>query len=121
MFTTFAALTLVELAPILTIYAGMLLAFYALLKFVLNKLEKSQNGDRAERQTILAKLNETMDRVANASERAAKEAEQRNGHLAEISNQNRDIIIQAVTNIKEQHVDKQTVNREFVNKKSKTN
>lgn len=117
--THFASLTLVELSGVLGIFAGMLVAFYTLVKFVLDKLEKSQNSDREERLTILAKLNETMERMAAASERAAKEAEQRNGHLAEISNQNRDIIIQAVSNIKEQHVDKQTVNKEIVRNKSK--
>lgn len=121
MFTTFAALTLVELSGVLGIFAGMLVAFYALVKYLIKNATDTQKEDRKERQDILKDLTNAMSRMAQASERAAQEAEQRNGHLAEISNQNRDIIIQAVTNIKEQHVDKQTVNREFVSKKSKTN
>ena len=117
---TFASLTLVELAPIFTIYAGMLVAFYALVKFLINKADETQKADRQERQDILVKLNNTMERMAQASERSAREAEQRNGHLAEISNQNRDIIIKAVSNIKEQHVKKQTVENEVVKSKQRS-
>lgn len=120
MLTQFASLTLVELSGVLGIFAGMLAAFYALVKFLIKNASGTQEADRKERQDILKGLTNALTRVAEASEKAAKEAEQRNGHLAEISNQNRDIIIQAVTNIKEQHVDKQTVNREFVGNKSKS-
>lgn len=113
----FASLTLVELAPILSIYAGMLAGFYAIVKFIISNGQKNSDGDREERQNVLKDLTASMNRMAEASERAAREAEQRNGHLAEISNQNRDIIIKAVANIKEQHVDRQTVDKSIVRRK----
>lgn len=114
MITNFAALTLTELAPILTIYAGMLIAFYALVKFLITKSAETQSADREERK----EMTKAFNRVAEATERAAREAEQRNGHLAEISNQNRDVLLQAVTNIKEQHVKHQTVEHETIKQRS---
>lgn len=109
----FASLTLAELTPILGIYAGMLVSFYAIVKFLISKAAETQNADRDERKEMVKAFN----RVAEATERAAREAEQRNGHLAEISNQNRDVLLQAVTNIKEQHVKHQTVEHETIKNK----
>jgi len=106
----FSNIELTELAPILTIYAGMLVSFYALVKFLIKNATDTQKADREERQEMAKAFN----RVAEATEKAAKEAEQRNGHLAEISNQNKDLIVQAITNIKEQRVEHQTVKHETV-------
>ncbi len=76
---TFAAITLPELAPILTIFVGMLAGFYALVKFILAQSEKTAESDREERKEMSLAFN----RVAEATERSANEAKERNGHLGE--------------------------------------
>ena len=107
----FASLTLTELAPIIVILAGMLTGFYALLKFVLENASKATEKDREERKELSVAVN----RMATATEKSAKEAEQRNGHLAEISIQNKGAILEAINNLSlnqkiiEQEVEHQTV------------
>lgn len=106
-----ASISLTELSPILGILAGMLAGFYALLKYVLNNASKTTEADREERQALIS----TFERVAKATEKSAREAESRNGHLAEISIQNKDAILEAINNltlnqkIMEQEVEHQTV------------
>jgi hypothetical protein len=55
-----------------------------------------------------------LQTIAVETKRGADEAKERNGHLAEISDLNRDLIIQAVTRVKVQHVQNQTVEHEEV-------
>ena len=122
----FASLTLTELAPILGILAGMLVGFYGLLKFVLNNAEKSQENDRAERQELskaIGKMADNMLEVASASRevaisnaRIADESKERNGHLAEITVQSRDQVIDQIKGlvIEQQTVHNQTVEHEKV-------
>ena len=110
----FAAITLPELAPILTIFVGMLGGFYALVKFILSQSEKTAAADREERQ----EMTKAFNRVAEATERSAKEAEQRNGHLAEISITNKDAIIEAVKAVSlTQKVKEQTVEHQHIEAK----
>lgn len=111
---TFASLTLVELAPIFGIFSGMLVGFYALVKYLLNAQDKMNNQhavtqelDREERKELAKSFN----RVAEATERGAREAETRNGHLAEISMTNKDHIIEAIHGLT---IDKQTVHHQTV-------
>jgi uncharacterized membrane-anchored protein YhcB (DUF1043 family) len=111
---TFASLEPTELAPILGIFVGMLAGFYALVKYLLNAQEKintqhsiTQELDREERK----ELTKSFNRVAEATERSAREAEQRNGHLAEISMTNKDQIITAIHGLV---IDKQTVHHQTV-------
>ena len=108
----FASLTLAELTPILGIFTGMLVAFYALVKFLIGEASKTSEADRTERKELAIAFN----RVADATERSAREAETRNGHLAEISIQNKDSIIEAVKGIiiAKQTVKQQTVQHETV-------
>lgn len=107
----FASISLTELAPIIVILAGMLTGFYALLKFVLENASKATENDREERKELSVAVN----RMAAATEKSAKEAEQRNGHLAEISITNKDAILEAINNLNinqkviEQEVQHQTV------------
>lgn len=60
-------------------------------------------------------LTTAIERMAVATERAAIEAEQRNGHLAEISIQNKDAILEAIRSlslnqeVKEQNVEHQVI------------
>lgn len=122
----FASLTLTELAPILTILAGMLLGFYGLLKFVLKQAEKDRDADREERKEFAEALKNVADanfRVAEATERSAREAEKRNGHLADISVENKKQILTAISGltINEQTVHHQTVEHEKVMNKEQEN
>lgn len=110
----FASLTLTELAPILTIFAGMLIGFYALVRYMLTNQEKiteqhlkTQELDREERK----ELSRAFNRVAEATEKGAREAEARNGHLAEISMTNKTQIIEAIHGLT---IDKQTVHHQTV-------
>ena len=89
----------------------MLGGFYVLVKFMLVQQEKTQKADREERQ----EMTKAFNRVAEATERSAREAEQRNGHLAEISIQNKDAIIEAVKAVTlTQKVREQTVEHQHV-------
>ena len=113
----FASMTLPELAPILTIFVGMLLGFYGLLKFVLRQQATVQELDRNER----IQLTKAFTRVAEATETAAKEAKDRNGHLAEMELQSQQMFqtladrnYHAITNIKNQKVVNQVVEHEVV-------
>jgi len=68
-------------------------------------------------------LTKSQERVAKATEKAANEAKQRNGHLAELAienNKNNAIsnkaILDAVANITTQHVDTQNVTQQTIGK-----
>lgn len=133
---TFAAITLPELAPILTILAGMLVGFYGLMKFVLNNALKSTNADRDERKEERVAFQAALDNLASAQreaaqveaesrdkqtqaiERTADEAESRNGHLAEMATRQIEISIQNKDQIVEQIkglvIDRQTVHNQIV-------
>lgn len=115
----FAEMSLTELTPILTILAGMLLGFYGLLKFVLKQSEKTAEADRGERQNLakaVENMATSMENVAKSNKRIADESEKRNGHLAEISIQNKDAILDAIGGviIQQQTVHNQTVEHEKV-------
>lgn len=120
----FAAISPTELVPILGIVAAMLTAFYALVRFILKQSEKDREADRNERQALVAAIEdmaasnreiaEKTDKMANAAIQGNIEAEERNGHLAEISQQGTEKILGAIHHIKEQKVDHQTVNQETV-------
>jgi hypothetical protein len=69
----------------------------------LNKL--AQSGDKQADQ---------MGKVAHATERAATEAEKRNGHLAEITLQQAERVIHHLDHVKKQHVNTQVVDNQEV-------
>lgn len=121
----FSAITLPELAPIFTIFGAMLLGFYGITKVLLKMFEKMSEKDREERQELAKAISEMaagMQKVAESNIRIADESEKRNGHLAEISVENKDQILGAINNltIKQQTVHQQTVEHETViNKESK--
>jgi len=122
----FASLTLPELTPFVGILASMLIGFYGLLKFVLGQAEKDRDAERKERinfASALTALTKSSERVAEATERAASEAKERNGHLAELAIENNKATLEAIgkiklaSHVKEQHVENQTVDKEIVNSK----
>lgn len=97
----FAALTLPELVPILTIVAGMLIGFYKISEKMLDRASAERESDRQERQ----KLAEAIEKMAVSSEKVAtsnvqiatevkgqsaeiktgnEQSAERNGHLGEL-------------------------------------
>lgn len=100
----------------------VLLALMALFGTITGGLFKLIN----DQTKVHAKLAHSMDKVAASNEKIATEtkltrqeikvgnqqSEARNGHLAEISVQQGDRIMQGIEHIKEQHVDKQVVNKQ---------
>jgi hypothetical protein len=108
----FASVTLTEFLPILATIAGMLLGFYGILKFVLGQAIKDRESDRIERKEFSLAIKEFSDSsrlVADATIRAADEAKQRNGHLAELTIAAENRIIDTVSNVSQQYVVQQTV------------
>lgn len=113
---TLAQISPTEFGSIITVIGGMLLGFYALVKFILTNHERIQEKDRLER-LALAKA---VERMATATETTAREAEQRNGHLAELIIESKEGTLKAIhcikvkQNVAEQHVDNQVVDHEQV-------
>jgi len=134
---TFAAITLPELAPILTIFVGMLGGFYVLVKFILTQSEKTGEADRDERKAFalaIADMAMSNREIADQTRKGNREAEKRNGHLGEqnieiaklVASQNSDIkeildtnkkIVDLLKKGKDQHVDTQVVDNQTVNNK----
>lgn len=128
----FAAISPTELVPIFAVLAGMLVAFYALIKFILNQAEKDRAADRAERQQLAKAISAMADpdingntRIADGIERQANESKERNGHLGEmITEQSKQTakltemavakVIEGVQNITTQNVIKQNVKQSTV-------
>ena len=108
----------------------MLSGFYALVKYLIKKSSDTSDADREERKQFMEAMTamaEASNRVADATERSALEAKQRNGHLAEMELQSQKLFKQladrnykAITNIKTQKVMNQTVEHETVNHKEKS-
>lgn len=84
--------------------------------------------ENAKRDRAYEKLSESMDQFAGSNQKIAdelgeqtqelrqgnSEAKERNGHLAELTIQSRDMTLEAILNVKEQKVEHQTVKRETV-------
>lgn len=125
----FAQISPPELTSILALFIGMLTGFYALVKYMLNRQDKQQyellNVQQLDREERMA-LTKAFTRVAEATELAAREAKERNGHLAELQLQSQETFkalsdrnYDAITHIKNQHVTKQIVeNEQVVHKES---
>lgn len=83
MFGNIASMT-IDVTLVLGAFAGMLLGFYGIAKVMLKQASKDRDNDRAERLELAKAIKDmagASGRVANATEKAATEAEQRNGHL----------------------------------------
>lgn len=76
-----------EIGAILTIFAAMLVGFYAIATRMLNQATNDRDADRKERKQFseaVKQMAKSSTRVAEATEKGASEAKQRNGHLAEL-------------------------------------
>lgn len=125
---TLSDLSLVEFSPILGIFAGMLVGFYGITKFLMNQAEKDREADRAERRELSSAISDMAGSnrtIADEMRDGNKKAEIRNGHLGEQNVQitklvlnAKDETINAIQEIKEQHVINQVVENEQVIKRS---
>lgn len=73
-----------DITVVLGAFAGMLIGFYGIAKVMLNQASKDRHDDRQERLELSKAIQDmagASGRVADASIKAAAEAEQRNGHL----------------------------------------
>lgn len=125
---TIAQISLVELSPILGIFAGMLAGFYAIAKFLMLQAEKDREADRTERQQLscaISDMAESNRTIADEMRDGNTKAEVRNGHLGEQNVQitklvldAKDETINAIQEISEQRVIHQVVENEQVIKRS---
>jgi len=93
----------IDITVVLGAFAGMLVGFYGIAKVMLNQASKDRDNDRHERQTLAKAIQDmagATGRVADATTRSAKEAETRNGHLAELSLQGNQLICEVIENTK---------------------
>jgi membrane-bound ClpP family serine protease len=116
---TFAQISPTELGALIGILGSMLAGFYALLNKVLKQSAETQEKDRNERIALAS----AFERMAVATEASAREAEARNGHLAELTIESKKATLEAIhcikvkQNVAEQHVDIQTVEHETLKEK----
>jgi Flp pilus assembly protein TadB len=109
-------LALVQITELATLLTAVFTAFGALL-YGFYKYAQAREKDFEASRLIAAKeydkstkrLTQALDRVALASERAADEAKDRNGHLAELIIQAQENILSMNQNINEQKVEHQHV------------
>lgn len=102
-----------DAATVTAIFAGIIAlagAFFAFIKWVVSKLTDSFD-----------KNTEAMNNVAKATTKSAKEAATRNGHLAELSMENKksnaeqnEAILKAISDLPTQHVTAQLVDKQIV-------
>ncbi len=123
----FASLTLAELTPIYGIMAGMLTGFYAISRVMISQSSKEREADRKERKEFSAAIREMAESnklIAKETRDGNRKAEIRNGHLgeqnikiAELIKSTRADMLEAVQNVKVQHVQRQEVTQEIVKAK----
>ena len=115
------------MVSILTILAGMLAGFFAIAQIMLKQSSKDRESDRKERKEFseaIKDMAKASKMVAAETKKGNEEAKIRNGHLgeqniqiAELVKSSKEDMLKAVHNVKEQHVEHQTVEKETVNHK----
>lgn len=90
------------------------LAFMGAITTGFFKLISDQNRTHARLSESLDANTKSNQEIAIQTKRAADEAKDRNGHLAELTLDSKKQIIDAVTTINTQHVVRQTVEHETV-------
>lgn len=101
----------------LGVIAGMLIGFYGIAKVMLSQASADREADRAERKELTSAVRlmaENSGLQAEATVKQAKEAEARNGHLAEMTIQQGDRIMQGLETIKKQNVKHQVVEHQEI-------
>lgn len=130
----FAVIENGELVSVITVFGGMLAGFFAIAQVMLKQSSKDREADRKERQEFskaIARMADNSGKVAveaklsrKVQEKGFEEAKTRNGHLgqqniqiAELVKSSKKDMLEAVQNIKEQHVEHQTVDETVVQHK----
>lgn len=117
----FASTTLPELGIVLgsvfTGFGAMLVGFYKYAAAREKDFEKSRQIQSSAFEKSNEKLGKALDRVAAATERGAKEAAERNGHLAELQIEARKDILWAISMVKAQQVTEQVVKHQHIETK----
>ncbi len=108
----------------LVIFAGMLTGFYAFARLILNQSQKDRSADRTERKELIKALDKLAESnkavaansalVAKETAKGAREAKERNGHIAELSIANTNALMTAIKEIKTQTVHEQHVDNQYV-------
>jgi len=88
--------------------AAVVIVVLLFLKFLTNVGEKLV--------TALDRLTDSNRSIAEATNKSAREAEKRNGHLAELAIENHQNTVEAIKSIRTQHVDVQTIDHQTINK-----
>lgn len=116
-----ATLSPSEFFTVLGIIGGMLGGFYTVFKIMNSTAEKDRIAERKERReqnkafvAALKAVAKTNQAIADATEKGNREAEKRNGHLAELTIQSKEDTLKAISHLKVQHVDQQTVTHAHV-------
>lgn len=93
------------------------------LKYLVSVNTSQASRDRAF-ASALDKLTKSNEKIATATNKSAKEAEKRNGHLAELAIENKKTTLIAIAELKKtnnvttQHIDKQVIeNSKVMNNK----
>jgi len=117
----FADITSSDITVMIGAIVTIVGSFLAVAKIMISQSQKESNANREERARFaqavekmangMEKVADTNKDIAIATKRGADEAKARNGHLAEISMQNKDQIIDAVHGLV---IDKQTVHNQVV-------
>ena len=95
--------------------SAVALALIAILGTVVTALFKLLNANtKATADNTLA-----LKDIATETAKGAREAKQRNGHLAELTIQSKTETLSAIAFIKQQHVDHQTVDHQTIKKGKK--
>ncbi len=116
-------MTVIDTSAIIGAFVTVILAFLGIAKIMLNQATKDRDADRKERKELsqaIAAMAKSSTKVAEATERSANEAKQRNGHLAELIIQSTEntkaiaetatsTIVEAVQHVNVQKVEHQTV------------
>lgn len=92
-----------DITVVLGAFAGMLVGFYGIAKIMLKQASRDRDADREERKQLSKAIQDmagAMGRVADATTKSAMEAEQRNGHLAELSVQNNKVCTRILDKVK---------------------
>lgn len=87
-----------------------------LFKMIADERKRSDKKDEAFLKSIDANTKSNKE-IAEATKKTAKEAEKRNGHLAELAIENTEKLMQALTHITNQDITEQHVKHQTVDKK----
>jgi hypothetical protein len=120
---TFAQISPTEFTGLIALFAGMLTGFYALVKSMLSSSDKNSQRDREERLAMIKAIEDmaiSNREIAEEQRKGNKEAEERNGHLAELTIESKQATLDAIRCIKvKQNVEEQTVREQIVKHETK--